>query len=392
MTELRNQRAVLRPRPERWAAVQRLGLRLALTALSLLGFSTFAAFVYETPAEFLTSADFNGDSIPDVLVLDRTTGNARVGYQSPGGVLTWSAPLPTGVEGVTGCTTADFFQSGSNAVAVTAPAFNRVNYVSLADTNSAPPPTSVALTTVGPHSLVALPAALGQPPSSPPWLLAASSFNHAPSERLELLQWVGVSMTYSLANEIGPFDRGNVLELNTNTAHFAVGLVRGATNDTLHIWQFTNTPSVIGVLSNLPSASDYVFGRFNNEPLPRFWFYQAGGTNISIRSLETDGTQFTFGPPISINFTQALGRVYIVGNPADGSAMIQFSDGVQGLRLPGGVPSFASKYSPAAGKTFTGIAALDDGKFVLLNAPTGTVSSVAAQVMAFDGTNYTQVS
>ncbi|HEX5219648.1 MAG TPA: hypothetical protein VFZ59_08775, partial [Verrucomicrobiae bacterium] len=152
------------------------------------------------------------------------------------------------------------------------------------------------------------------------------------------------------------------------------------------------TPSVIGVLSNLPSASDYVFGRFNNESLPRFWFYQAGGTNISIRSLETDGTHFTFGPPISINFTQALGRVYFVGNPADGSAMIQFSDGVQGLRLPGGAPSFASKYSPAAGKTFTGIAALDDGKFVLLNAPTGTVSSVAAQVMAFDGTNYTQVS
>jgi hypothetical protein len=393
MTEIRNPSEVRSPELERQRSVRGLALGFAFAALSLLAAaSSRAAFVYETPAEFLTSADFNGDGIADVLVLDRATGNARVGYQSPGGALTWSAPLPTGVEGVTGCAIADFFQSGGNAVAVTSPTFNRVHYVSLANTNSAPAPTAVALTTVGPHSLVALPAALGQPPSQPPYLLAASSLNNEPAERLELLQWVGVSMTYSLANEVGPFDRGNTLDLNTNTAHFAVGLARGATNDALHIWQFTNTPSVIGALSNLPAMGDYTFGRFNNEALPRFWFYRAGGTNVSVRALETDGTSFTFGDPISINFTQTIERVYVVGNRVDGSAMIQFADGVQGVHLPGGVPNFAPKYSPATGKTFTGIAPLDDGKFVLLNATTGMVSSAGAQMMTFDGTNYTQVS
>ena len=48
--------------------------------------------------EFLTaSGDFNGDGVIDVLVLDKITGNARVGYGDASGNLTWSAPLVTGV-------------------------------------------------------------------------------------------------------------------------------------------------------------------------------------------------------------------------------------------------------------------------------------------------------
>jgi hypothetical protein len=52
-----------------------------LLALFLTAVAANAGFVYETPTEFLTSGDFNGDGIPDVLVLDKATGNARVGYQ-----------------------------------------------------------------------------------------------------------------------------------------------------------------------------------------------------------------------------------------------------------------------------------------------------------------------
>jgi len=79
----------------------RFNLLTALAAL-LLGVvfasPVHAAFVYESAAEFFTSADFNGDGIPDVLLLDKLTGNARVGYADGNGNLTWSSPLVTGVE------------------------------------------------------------------------------------------------------------------------------------------------------------------------------------------------------------------------------------------------------------------------------------------------------
>src|SRR5664279_576585 len=70
--------------------------RLAVAVFGLLSafsFAANAAFVYETGAEFLTAGDFNGDGVADVLVLDKLTGNARVGYANTSGALTWSSPL-----------------------------------------------------------------------------------------------------------------------------------------------------------------------------------------------------------------------------------------------------------------------------------------------------------
>ena len=53
-----------------------LGIFLALFAL--VG-QAQTAFVYDTGTEMLTSADFNNDGIADVLLLDKLTGNLRLG-------------------------------------------------------------------------------------------------------------------------------------------------------------------------------------------------------------------------------------------------------------------------------------------------------------------------
>ena len=76
-----------------------------------------------------------------------------------------------------------------------------------------------------------------------------------------------------------------------------------------------------------------------------------------------------------------------------GTAILQFGDGVQGMRLPGGSPSFSPKYNSgagAAGNVFTGVVPLGSGQFALLDAPAGGGASVHAQVLNFDGTNFTQ--
>src|SRR4051812_15510111 len=82
-------------------ALQSLRSRAALTlllAMALLSSNCLAAsFVYETSTEFISSGDFNGDGRLDALVLDKATGNARVGYQDVSGAITWAAPVPSGV-------------------------------------------------------------------------------------------------------------------------------------------------------------------------------------------------------------------------------------------------------------------------------------------------------
>ncbi|MBI3853461.1 MAG: PD40 domain-containing protein [Verrucomicrobia bacterium] len=564
------------------------GLRIsdfgfALTCVALLFFCApaLAAIVYETPAEFLTSGDFNGDGLPDVLVLDKAIGNARVGYQDNAGVLTWSAPLVSGVENASGCGIGRLLQSGRDAFAVTAPDFNRIalmdvsnsvpviilpgdpaatngliaawdffslpattvstatpatiaatvgtgtldisafglgspqgsnpertsfsgttlnafpgsvdgnpgtalalanssangkslivsfsmsghqdlvvsfdtrgtstgftsgtwawstdgiNYTTLTGVNTATTNTTFSTATadfsaatgsnnaataylrytlsgattaggnnridnvqlnasplvpqdLGPHALAGLTAPYGTN-SAFDRLLCASSLNSTPTERLHLISLnAGTVVSSDEHSETAPLERINALPIANLT--FAVGMARGATNDALHLWQFTNSASVIGLLSNLLPGSDYAFGRFNDEALPRFWFYVPGGTNVSIRSLVTSGAGFGFSAPVTLNFTQAVEHVYVTGASNDSSAIIQFGDGIQGARLPGGSPSLASRYGTGASGHVTGVAALDDGKFVLLSAPTGSVSSVGAQVMTFDGTNYTQIS
>jgi len=364
-------------------------------AFGTWNFSANAAFVYESPNEFFTSADFNGDGIADVLVLDKLTGNARVGFADGSGNLTWSSPLVTGVESAIGCAAGHFRFTTRDVLAVTTESLNRINILDLSTTNSATLFDSTGAGGLGPHTLASLPAAFGFPPPAGGTLLVASSLNDAPAERLDLINNfnIGANSSAAQVNETGSFERANALTLATNGPTFAAGLVRG-TNDSLHVWQFTNSPGgIILSLSNLPSGSDYVFGNFNGESLPRFIFYQPGGTNLSVYPVITTNGGYAFGPAVTATASEPVQQVFYLQLGADGSAVLRFGDGVQGMRLPGGVPVFSAKYSSgggAAGNLFTGIAPLANGQFVLFDAPTGSVASVHEQVLNFNGTNFSQ--
>ena len=356
-----------------------------------------AGLVYENRSEFLTSGDLNGDGLRDLLVLDKATGIARVGYQDGDGNLTWSAPMATGVENVTGCALGLFLRADREQLAVVSTDYNRVPLLDLSNSNA---PTSLFVVTptgIGPHTLIALARPTVPAPSSFDTLLVASAFNAPPAERLELTAFLPGPITFTLGSfsEVSLFERGNAVSLETNGPTFAAGLVRGDGSDILRLWQFTNAPGPVASLSNLPPGSDYVFGRFDGQALPYFWFYVPGESNVTIRPLVANGHGFEFGAATSLRFTQAVLNLYFVEQAKDGTAFIRFGDGIQGVRLPGGVPTLAPKYSGgtgAAGNVFTGLTGLGQGRFALLSSSQGAGSSLQAQVLTFDGTNYTRLS
>jgi hypothetical protein len=356
-----------------------------------------AAFVYESPSEFFTSGDFNGDGLADVIVVDKLTGNARVGYSDGLGNLAWSPPLLTGVDNVSGCAVGHFKQTAYDTLVVTATSLNRVQLYDLSHTNAAASLGASTQSGIGPHSLAALASPFGSPPPPFSTLLIASSQNDNPAERLDIVTNFPIGFASSAGQfaESGSFERASELPLSSIGPSLAAGLVRGATNDALHLWQFTNSPSVMLVLSNLPPGSDYAFGVFNGESLPRFICYQRGGTNLSIYPLIQSGGSFLFGSPTSVTVSEPVQQVYYLQLGADGSALLVFSDGVQGLRLPGGVATLSAKYSSgtgAAGNVPTGIVPLPNGLFALFDAPPGGPASVHGQVLQFDGTSFTQLS
>lgn len=357
-----------------------------------LATSLRGAFVYESPTEFFAAGDFNGDGVADVLVLDKATGNARVGYSDGNGNLTWSAPLVTGVQNATGCGVEHFLQPDRDAVAVTAPAFNLVNLVDLSQTNSASTPQTFTPVGVGPHAVAGLRAPRASISPGLPFLLVASSFNDDSAEDLDLGQLGNAG--YGTFPETGPFELANGLDINPSLATLAVGIVRGATNDALHLWEFDATPGVVGAFSNLPPGSSYVFGNFNGEVMPRFIFYQPGGSNLTIVPLLPTNSAYAFGPSTSVALTDAIQNVFFVSNGLSGSVIIQFSDSIQGLTLPGASPALTTFYSTgvgAAGNAFNGVVPLANGQFALLDAPSGAASA-HVQVINFDGTNFTKLS
>jgi hypothetical protein len=355
------------------------------------------AFVYDTGGELLTSGDFNGDGIADVLVLDKSTGNARAGYLDTNGVIAWSAPLVSGVENVTGAAVGRFLTAGADALAVTAPGLNRINLISLSNSNNAGTPVVITPAGIGPHTLVTLsnPLGLGSPVA--PTLLVASSDNGASTEEMESLQISsGVPAPAGTFPETGVFERGNALSLPpAGSPTLAAGLVRGDT-DRFDILQFTDPPG--GILlscTNLPIGSDYVFGTFNGEALPRIIFYQTGTSNLTVVALVTNSSGLAFSTNISISLSEAVQHIFYLPPASSGTALVQFSDGVQALQFPGGTPSLAAVYRvglAASNNVFTGLMPLANGQFVLLDAAAGSLASMHAQVVDFDGTTFTQVS
>jgi len=357
------------------------------------------AFVYDTGTELLTSADFNADGIADVLVLDKLTGNLRVGLLDAGGNLSWSAPLVSGVENAAAIAIGNYLSPGENAVAVTAPAFNRINLVSLLNTNSATNAVIWPVFGVGPNSLITLDNPFGLASSSPTNLLIATSQNAGNVEWLERMQvYSGITITpFTPAqfSESSLFERGNALALNpSNSPSFAAGLVRGTGADRFDILQFTNAPGgVLLSLTNLPPGGDYACGNFNAEPLPRFAFYQAGTSNVLFASLLADADGLIFGTNVSLVTTEPVKNVFYSASPA-GAFLVEFADGVQAVTFVGDTPMAGSVYRgglAGANNVFTGIVPLANGQFALLDAAAGAPASAHAQVINFDGTNFTQI-
>jgi len=356
--------------------------------LLLFAFHSPAAFVYQTDSEFLTSGDFNGDGRVDALVLDKLTGNARVGFQDASGALVWSAAISTGVDGATALAVGRFSATNREAIAVTSADLNRIHLLDLSSPSNAP--AILNPNHPGTTLLVGLDAPLGTP-AARSWLTAGAS---DPGLTLvDLFAFVGDNLA-SFQDQIaaeGFLSSGSSFRRSAGDATLLAAIRRGSSNDTFLAYAYTNTAAPVLLRSNLSPGAEYVFGNFNNEPYPRLLFYVPGQSNVIVQPLINTGSGFAFGTATVNTFTSAVRQVFYVDEQTNGLVVIRFGDGVVGLRPPAGGGG-QLQVTPGLGLgpagNVVGLTTLGFGKFALLTRGSNTVYSVAAQVFTLTGSNY----
>ena len=360
--------------------------------------SSHAAFVHETPSEFITSGDFDGDGRADAIVLDKFTGNARVGYQNTNGTLTWAAARATGADGASALAVGRFAETNRDAVAVTAPNLNQIHFLNLSNPSNAPAPMIVSPPHAGASFLVGLNAPYGTV-ADHTWLTAGWTSANIHDPGITLLDLLAYSLAdfYVFQDQIateGLLSSANSFERFTGDATL-LAVIRRGSNDTFVAYTYTNTTAPVLLRPGLPPGTEYAFGQFNNEPYPQLLFYVPGESNVLMQPLLYDGTNFAFGSTTVNTFASAVQRVYFVAEETNGLAVIHFGEGVVGLRPPAGGSQLQVSYqfgSGAAGNVITGVIPLGLGKFALLSSASNSLASTFAQVFTKSGSNYTQTS
>src|ERR1035437_383208 len=369
---------------------------LCSVALGVSCFSSRAAFVYETPAEFITSGDFDRDGRVDALVLDKTTGNVRVGYQNFNGALDWSTPRATGADGASALAVGRFAETNRDAIAVTAANLNQIRVLNLSSPSNSPAPAIINPAHAGTSLLVGLDAPYGVT-ANRSWLTAGA---HDPGlTLLDLFAFFGDSQA-SFQDQIaaeGYLSSGNSLAIGTNVTTFVTGMMRGS-NDTFAAYSYASESNVLYRVG-LSAGTEYTPGHFqwsrDTNAVSVMIFYVPGQSNLIVQRIIASGGGYSLGAPMTSTFTSAIQRVYFVDEGTNGYGVIRFGDGVIGVRPAGTndeLQSSARLGLGPAGNVVTGVVPLGLGKFALLSSASNLLASSYAQIFTQSGGNYIETS
>jgi hypothetical protein len=374
--------------------------KLALLFGALLGIwcvPSHAAFVYETPSEFVTSGDFDGDGRADAVVFDKLTGNVRVGYQNTNGSLDWSAARASGSDGASALAVGRFAETNRDSIAVTATALNQIRVLNLSNPSNSPAPTVINPTHAGTSLLVGLDAPYGTNWDHT-WLTAGA---HDPGiTLLDLLAFIadGSAAFQDQIVDEGYLASGNPLTLGTNKTTFVAGMLRGNSNDTFVASSYASQSNVLYRVGLAP-GTEYTPGHFqwsrDTNAVSVLLFYVPGQSNLIAQRIIATAGGYTFDTPTTSTFASAIQQVFFVDEGTNGLAVIRFGDGVVGARPTGTNDGFQTGISfgnGAAGNVASGVIPLGPGKFALLTSASNALASTGAQIFTQSGTNYVQTS
>lgn len=371
-------------------------VRAAWVALVLLaaGSQVSADLVYETRDEWQTRADLDGDGRQDLVIVDRGTGDYRLGYQLSDGIYTWAPTRASGVEGVTAVASGHLLSTTRDALALTSPEANRVNLFEASNPSVAGTPRSYFSPAVGTRLLAAVDiGGAGNTAHDDLWL--TTSLNNAPNPaQLTLARNDGVNLSTLAQGPLAQeFLRAQPVQLKAAGLMLVGATVRDGAADRFLAYRL-DSGSPVQVLSEtgLPGRSKWVYHRFGATTLHQFLFYTAGQSNLVLAPvLEPVPGTFQFGSLKTFPLGHAIDLVAVLPGISGARLLVLQADGAgasvykfDGVNSPTLVASFA----PTAGESFTGALALGNEGVVLLSGASGQGRSSHFQEQLASGGGY----
>jgi hypothetical protein len=376
-------------------------LRTTLPGLLLAALTGAAqAFVYETPWEFQSDGDFNGDGLRDLVIVDKATGDYRLAYQLSADAYTWVSPRASGVPGATGLGVGKVLTLFSDSLAITSPDANRINLLDVSNTVVAGLPASVFIPSIGPGGLTAIDIG-GTNNTAHLDLYVTSLYNGALPYRETLVRDNGTTNYPLIADNPLAFlrERLNPVLLHTNRVP-RVGLFErntGASQDTFKLLDFlTNTPTLVASLnlSRTPNPNEFISGQFaTTNPYTQFLFYAPAGTNLNAYQI-TEPSSGTYNLVSIANFglSNTISQVVALPGSPGGKLLLFDTNGTtavvysfDGIHAPSAVQTFTA----AAGEHFTGAGVLGKYGFTAYSAPLGQNTSAKFRQLLWSGSGYT---
>jgi formylglycine-generating enzyme required for sulfatase activity len=308
-----------------------------------------APLIYETPQEFFSSGDFDGDGRADLVVVDKASGKYRLAYQLTNGVFTWVDCRPTGLKDVTGFSIGKLLATNRDAVVFTAAEFNQITMVDVSSSTAPIRPVTIPFSAaLGPNTLVAMD--IGGEGNTPLADLYVGSIYNAPETNQAVLLRNDRAEFPSIADAVlsGPAVRANRLSLKAGQPDFLCEIINGEKGDTFRIEDLgSGKPVPVAMVEGLPVGSDYAVGNFRGTPLPEIIFYKPGQNSLTVRPVEASaGGKVEFGKGSTFDLGQPVRRVIALSAKAGQKLFVIFGEGERG-----GVFNFDGVKAPVPAQT-----------------------------------------
>lgn len=372
---------------QRWA---RLGV---ITVLSLTLEAN--AWIIETPLEFVSEGDFDGDGRLDAVVLDKQTGSVRVGFQDASTQLNWQPAFASGMANATSLAVGRVSSNAWDSIAVASPGANRVNKLDprqLLSTNGLSP-VSIYPPGIGPELVAALDAGGAGNTALDDFFITT---RENPEVRYALLRNTGATTsTLDESTLTRSFSSANAFEVKSAQGKRLGGLLkvnRFGFSDYFQVLDFSSGVVVTRLNFEMPiSGAEFVAHRFgSNNPLAQVLFFQPGDHDLTRYQFQETAGGFALGGSNRFRIDEDLQQLRPLPLTAGGRLLGLFGNTPTNLTTAR-IYAFDGTNAPVVVQTFTGVFSaalvLGNGNLALLNAD-ATGRSASHQVLLASGSNY----
>lgn len=353
----------------------------AVVAISvgITSLTSAVPFIYDHEKELTGTGDFDGNGLPDLILIDKGSGKYRIAFQLKQGEFTWVNHRVSGVKDVSGAGVGKLFVENKDGIALTSADGNQIVVIPADNTAQAGNPVPIPPPVLGPN--VILPVDIGGAGNTPLHdLYLGSIYNDPDPNKVTFFRNANGQFTKIFETSLpGAPSKPNRVVLKKGLKEVVSIILAGEKND---IFRIENPDAgklaVLGEIKDILPQSDYTVGFFNGDDLLDVIIYNPGSTAFKfIPVADAQNDKCKFGEAVAYQFDAPVMKIYTLPAGDESKLVAIFGKGEKA-----GIFNFNGKSAPTLIQSFTppdkffymGAIPFDGGVQLLLSSGVGKFS------------------